>query len=189
MFLILTKLGYSQTAITSNAFIEACYNKVECYGISNFALIFLNNNNGDFLLKIDFNNFRIGNDTLDDWLDDLSKSQFLFTGNLNSNELNGVINNNSKPSIINGKINFNEITKPYNLELRIFRNSKEGTLISNNAQNYFDRVAISSLQIIFHAKDFHIGNKNHHFKKTIRIAITRGYINEWSPEAESLIKH
>jgi len=188
IFLIITKIGYSQSVVTSNAFIEACYNKTECYGLSNSALIFLNNN-GEFTLQMDFNNFRIGNDTLDDWLNDLSKTCFLFKGTVNPSEFSGVVNNNSKPSIVNGYINFNGIIKPYNLEVNFLRNSQEGNLISNNAQNYFDRVAISSMQIVFHARDFHIGNRSHHYKKTIRIAIARGYINEGTSETDLFIKH
>ena len=99
------------------------------------------------------------------------------------------VNINSKPCIVNGFINFNGITKPYDLEVNFIRKSQEGTLLGNNAQNHFDRVAISSMQIVFHAKDFHIGNRSHHFKKTIRIAIGKGYVNEWTPETDLLIKH
>jgi hypothetical protein len=57
------------------------------------------------------------------------------------------------------------MTKPYSLELNFYRNSREETLVSNNAQNYFDRVAISSMQFVFHAKDFHIGDRSHHYKR------------------------
>ena len=188
LFLIFNAVSYSQNILPSNTFIQACYNNTECYGISNSAQIFLNNNTGDFLIQMDFNGFRIGNDTLDDWLNDLSKSCFVFTGNIHAKELTGIINNNSQPVVVNGKIDFNGYSKPYNLEVVFFRQSREGTLISNSAQNPLDRIAISSMQIVFHAKDFHIGDRAHHFKKTIRITITRGYINEWTPEVNLLIK-
>ena len=188
LFLLLTKLSYSQSVLTSNAFVEACYNKTECYGLSNSALIFLNNS-GEFVVQVDFNNFKLGNDTLDDWLNDLSKSSLLFKGILKPSEYTGMLNINSKPIIVNGSIKFNGVTKPYNLELHFFINSRERTLLNTAGLSSSDQIAISSIQIVFHAKDFNIGNRRHHFTKTIRVVIGKGYINEWTPETDLLINH
>ena len=50
--------------------------------ISNSGLIFLNGTTGEFLVQVDFNKFKIGNDTLDDWLNNLSKTYLIFKGQL-----------------------------------------------------------------------------------------------------------
>lgn len=178
---------HAQNVFPSNAFIETCYNKTDCYRIGNSSLIFLNNTTGDFLIQVDFNKFKIGNDTLDDWLNDLSKSHLTFKGRLNTKDLLDMNNYYVKNRFVNGSLSFNGISIPYKLELIFFRNGKEGSIESEPAQNYYNRIALGNLQIKFHAKDFKIGNREHHYKKTIRLYIDRGYINEWTSETNSFI--
>jgi len=45
------------------------------------------------------------------------------------------------------------------------------------------------MQLAFYPKDFNIHKKHHHYKKSITIAIYRGYINELKPGMENLIKN
>ncbi len=189
-FIILfsTHFSFSQNVVPSNAFVETCYNKEDCYRINNSAFIFKNNITGEFLLQVDFSKFKIGNDTLDDWLNDLSKTYFIFDGQLSPSDMININHNSSKPCVVNGTLHFNGYTKPYRLELSFFRIAGTGSVIGNTTPNYVERPTVS-MQIAFHAKDFHIGNRSHHYKKTIRLAISRGYVNDWSPEVNALIKH
>lgn len=188
LFITISHPGFSQNVVPSNAFVETCYNKVDCYGINNSAFIFKNNITGEFLLQVDFSKFKIGNDTLDDWLNDLSKTYFIFDGQLSPSDMININHNSSKPCVVNGTLHFNGYTKPYRLELSFFRIAGTGSVIGNTTPNYVERPTVS-MQIAFHAKDFHIGNRSHHYKKTIRLAVSRGYVNDWSPEVNALIKH
>lgn len=189
VLMTLSTAGLAQNIMPSNAFVETCYNKTDCYRISNSAFIFKNSISGEFLLQVDFSKFKVGNDTLDDWLFDLSKTYLLFHGQLSATDMANINNNSSKPCIVNGTIDFNGYTKPYRLELTFYRSMGTGTVISNTLPaNFVDRPTVT-LQLAFHAKDFHIGNRSHHYKKTIRLAISRGYVNEWTPEVNAMIKH
>ena len=85
-------------------------------------------------------------------------------------------------------IKFNGISKPYSIELTIFEIPKDALLFKENSQDYFDRVN-ANLQLAFYPKDFNIHKKHHHYKKSITIAIYRGYINELKPGMENLIKN
>lgn len=190
LFLLLScsNISFSQTIIPSTTYARSCYNKHECYSISNSGLVFFNKENNELIVQIDFNKFKLGNDTLDEWLVDLSESNFLFKGNLNTNDLLELSHHNSKPINVNGMIKFNGISKPYSVELTIFEIPKDALLFKENSQDYFDRVN-ANLQLAFYPKDFNIDKKNHHYKKSITIAIYRGYINELKPGMETLIKN
>lgn len=188
VWMTLSTAGLAQNIVPSNAFVETCYNNTDCYRISNSGFIFKNSISGEFLLQVDFSKFKIGNDTLDDWLNDLSKTYLLFHGQLSATDMANINNNSSRPCVVNGTIDFNGYTKPYRLELTFFRSSGTGTVISNTQPNYVDRPTVT-MQLAFHAKDFHLGNRNHHYKKTIRLAISRGYVNDWTPEVTAIIKH
>lgn len=186
MFLIWfsISLSYSQNLIPSTTYLQLCYNKKACFSIANSSLIFFNNQNNELILQVDFDKFKTGNDTLDEWLNDLEHRHLVFKGHLNTNNLLLLSHHNSKPIMVNGIVTFNGISKPHTIELNIFEISNAGILFNNNSQDYFDRVNINT-QLAFFTKDFNI---NKHYKKTITIALYRGYINELKPEMESLIK-
>ncbi len=156
--------------------------------ISNSGLIFLNGTTGEFLVQVDFNKFKIGNDTLDDWLNNLSKTYLIFKGQLDPVDLGimiGTNNQGSKPTVVNGTLSFNGISKPYKIEI-YYSGSYQETIV-NSEQHYRDRATIN-MQIAFHAKDFNIGDRKHHYTKTIHLAISRGFVNEWVPEIDFFIK-
>lgn len=188
LFLTSCVFSFSQNIIPSTTYARSCYNKHECYSISNSGLVFFNKENNELIVQIDFNKFKIGNDTLDEWLIDLSESNFVFKGNLNTNDLLELSHHNSKPINVNGMIKFNGISKPYSIELTIFEITKDALLFKENSQDYFDRVNVN-MQLAFYPKDFNIHKKHHHYKKSITIVIYRGYINELKPGMETLIKN
>ena len=73
------------------------------------------------------------------------------------------------------------------MELNIFEIPKDAMLYKENSQDYFDRINLN-VQLAFSPKDFDIDKKNQHYKKTVAIALYRGYINELKPGMEFLIK-
>lgn len=179
--------SYSQNVIPSTAYLQSCYNKHDCFSISNSALVFFNPNNNQLIAQFDFNKFKLGNDTLDEWLKELSETNLVFRGNLNTNDLLSLSHHNSKSILINGTIHFNGISKPHSLELTIFEISKDAILYKDNSQDYFDRVN-ANMQLAFYPKDFNIDKKHQHYKKSVTIAVYRGYINELKQGMEFLIK-
>ena len=178
--------GFSQVTLPSKAYMQTCYNKHDCYSISNSAYIFFNSNNNELSVIVDFNKFRLGNDTLDEWLKDLSGTQLVFKGQLCTNDLLLLSHHNSKPIIVNGQINFNGVSKSYSAEVNMFDISKEGLLFMSNGQDYFDRVNVN-MQLSFNPKDFIIDRKRHHYKKSVIIGVYRGCINEMKPDMEALL--
>jgi len=186
--IFLTKLSYSQQLVYSNTYVQSCYDKKDCFSINNSSLIFFNPNNNEIILEVDFSKFKLGNDTLDEWLHDLEKSHLVFRGSLNTNDLLSLSHHNTKPIQINGLITFNGITKPYNLEINIFEIANTGIMFLNNSQDYFDRVNVN-MHLGFYPKEFGIDKKQKHFKKSITIALYRGYLNQYRPEIESLLQN
>ncbi len=181
-------IAKSQNIIPSTAYIQSCYHKHECFSISNSALVFFNPGKNELIAQVDFNKFKLGNDSLDQWLKDLSETNLVFRGNLNTSDLLTLSHHNSKSLIVDGLINFNGFTKPYSLELNIFEVPKDASLLfKENSQDYFDRVN-ANIQIAFYPKDFNVDKRHQHYKKSVSIAIYRAYINELKQGMEFLIK-
>ena len=180
-------ISRSQNLIPSTTYIQSCYNNHICYSINNSALVFFNTKNSEIIVQLDFNKFKIGNDTLDEWLTDLSGSHLVFKGQLISNNLLELSHHNSKSISVNGLISFNSISKPYTMELNIFEIPKDALLYKENSQDYFDRINLN-MQLAFNPKDFNIDKKHQHYKKSVTIALYRGYINELKQGMEFLIK-
>ena len=179
-------LSFSQSLIPSNAYVQTCYNKLDCYSIGNSAFLYLNHGNNEFILQIDFSMFKLSNDTLDEWLENLTVSQLIFKGSLNTSNSAGLSHPVLKPISVNGFVTFNGITKPYRMELFVSGNSQSGLNQVGNPQNNYD-IVNASLQLLIHPKDFKVVSKSHHYKNKITIAISRGYLNELTPQLEHLI--
>ncbi len=188
LFFISPFIGLSQNVIASDAYIQSCYNRHECYSIGNSALIFLDQRTNEFIIQVDFNKFKIGNDTLDEWLVNLSESNLVFRGQLKPHNDLLLSIPVFKTISVKGTINFNGYDKPYNLDLIFLGNAREGLQMMSSPSNFTD-VTKASLQIAFNPKDFKIDSRNHHYKKTITISISRGYINNLTPETAPLLKY
>lgn len=179
-------ISFSQNLIPSYAYIQTCYNKQDCYSIGNSAFLYLNHSNNEFILQVDFSKFKLGNDTLDEWLENLTVSQLIFKGSLNTSNSAGLSHPLLKPINVNGFVTFNGITKPYHMEIVVSGNSQSGLNQVGNPQNNYD-IVNASLQLLIHPKDFKVVTKSHHYKNKITIAISRGYLNELTPQLEHLI--
>lgn len=187
LFIIVAVQVNAQNIQSSKTYVNTCFNDQQCFSLNNSSYIFYNNANHELILTVDFSKFKIGNDTLDEWLDDLDDTKLVFKGKINTDNLLSLTHHNSKPIILNGLITFNGVSHSHSVEMTMFEISKEGMLYSNNGEDYFDRINVN-LQFGFHPKEFKINKKKHHLKKKIVLSVYRGIINSYKPGMEKWIE-
>jgi hypothetical protein len=174
---------FSQQVLSSKTYIQTSYNHQQNFSLNSSSYVFYNPDNHEFIIKVDFAKFRIGNDTLDEWLDDLDDSKLIFRGYLNTDNLLDLTHHNSKALLVNGIMSFNGISHSHTVELTLFEIPRESLLFIENQNNYFDRIN-ANLQFGFYPKEFKIDKKPHHLKKKITLAIYRGYVNPFTQSME-----
>jgi hypothetical protein len=184
----LLSLGTSaQEVQSSKTYIQTCYNDKQCFSLNSSSFIFYNPDNHELLISVDFNKFKLGNDTLDEWLYDLDDTKLVFRGQLNTDNLLTLTHHNSKAIIVNGLMSFNGVSHTHSIELTLFEIPREGILFNDNQNNYFDRIN-ANLQFGFYPKEFKLNKKQHHLKKKITLAIYRGYVNPYRSNTENFLK-
>lgn len=189
VFLALFNLkSWAQEIYPSNTAIQACYNNTNCFGNQQSSFLLYDEASHEFYIVVDFSKFKIGIDSLDAWLDDLDDTKFIFKGVLNSDKLPALSNHGHKTLHINGNVTFNNVVHSYSIDLVLFKISSDGILFRNTGNDYYDRIR-SNVQISFKPKEFKLDKKPHHLKKTISINIGSGYINQYKPGMESVIRN
>lgn len=173
----------AQDVQPSKTYIQTCYHDQQCFSLNSSSFIFFNPDNHELIIHVDFAKFKIGNDSLDEWLDDLAGTKLIFRGQLNTDNLLNLTHHNSKAILVNGLISFNGVSHAHTIELTLFEIPREGMLFTDNQNNYFDRIS-ASLQFGFYPKEFKINKKPHHLKKKITLAVYRGYVNPFKPGLE-----
>lgn len=184
--LLLVKLQ-GQNILSSNSFIQTCINNSQCFSINNSSYLFYDESKSALYLKIDFAKFKSGQDSLDEWLDDLGSTYLYFKGPVDKDVFqSGFANHHTKVLKLHGQAYLNGIWHNQDVELSLF--SSENSIINttnNNAQ--YDNIKVNfGLSIM--PKDYKIHKKAHHLKKTIFIGITMGRINLLQPGMESILK-
>lgn len=183
LFAILSlKTLSAQDIFPSKTYINTCYNDQQCFSLNSAAFIFYNNDNHELSFSIDFSKFKTGNDTIDNWLDDLDDTKLTFKGQLNYDNLLVLTHHNSKAIKVSGLMTFNNVSHAHSIEVNIFEVSREGVLFQNNQQDYNDRINVN-LGFAFMPKEFKIDKKAHHLKKKITVGIYRGYVNNYNSNA------
>jgi len=189
LILIIASLQVSaQEIFSSKTYINTCYHNQQCFSLNNSSFVFYNEDNHELIIVIDFAKFKIGNDTLDEWLDDLDDTKLIFKGYLQTANLLDLTHHNSKALVVNGVMSFNGIAHAHSIEFTLFELPREGMLFMDNQNNYFDRIN-ANLQFGFYPKEFKINKKPHHLKKKITVAIYRGYVNPFRPGMEHWIRN
>lgn len=184
--LLLTAQLKAQDIQSSKTFINTCYHDQQCFSLNSSSYIFYNEDSHKLMIVVDFAKFKTGNDTLDEWLDDLDDTKLTFEGDLNTNNLLNLTHHNSKAIVVNGLMSFNGISHAHSIELTLFEIPREGMLYTDNQNNYFDRIK-ANLQFGFYPKEFKVNKKPHHLKKKITLAIYAGYLNLFKPGMERWI--
>lgn len=177
---------FGQDVKPSKTYIQTCYHDQQCFSLNNSSYVFYNPDNHELIISVDFSKFKIGNDTLDEWLNDLDDTKLVFKGQLNTDNLLTLTHHNSKAILVNGIISFNGISHSHTIELTLFEITQEAILFTDNKNNYFDRIN-ANLQFAFYPKEFKINKKPHHLKNKITLAIYRGYVNPFNQGMEHLI--
>ena len=183
IFLISSLSTFAQDVKSSKTYIQTCYLDQQCFSLNSSSFIFYNLDNHELIITVDFAKFKVGNDTLDEWLDDLDDTKLIFRGQLNTDNLLTLTHHNSKAIVVNGLMSFNGISHAHAIELTLFEIPREGMLFIDNQNDYFDRIN-ANLQFGFYPKEFKINKKTHHLKKKITVAIYRGYVNPFRPGME-----
>lgn len=178
---------FAQGIISSSSFIQTCINKSQCFSINNSSVLFYDESKSAFYLKIDFLKFKTGQDTLDDWLDDLSSSNLYFTAPMDKEIFqSGFSNHHIKVIKLQGQVFLNGVWHNQDVEMDLYSSENSVSEIKNN-QNIYDQIKVN-FSLTLSPKDFKIHKKAHHLKKTILIGVSLGRINLLLPSMIDILK-
>lgn len=188
IFMIVNALMVNaQNVISSSAYIQTCIQKTNCFSVNNTSYLFYDEAKEELILKIDFKKFKTGQDTIDDWMDDLSGSNLYFIAHINRREFSNLSNNNSKVlNKVSGSIYFNDIWQNTVTEVTIFQTSENSMLSRSTNDNVYDTFKVN-FGFSFLPKDFKIHKRAHHLKKVITIGLAAGRINQLKPEMQGFL--
>jgi len=173
----------SQGIQSSNTYIQTKYHHAVCFSVNNSSYLFYDESKQTLYLKIDFSKFKSGQDSLDEWLDDLSSTNFYFKAELDKHAFDGGFSNSQGKSLkLNGQAFLNGVWHNHQIDLSLFSaEAKSGSV------NPYEQVR-ANFGLAILPKDFKIHKKPHHLKKVINIGVTLGRINLLSPDMVNLLK-
>ena len=176
---------HAQSIISSNTYIQACIDKTQCSAINNSSYLFYDESSSNLYLKIDFANFKTGQDSIDDWLNDLTETFLYFKAPLEQEAFKGLSNHNHKTYKVNGQLFLNGIWQNKNLEVTLF--STENSILSTTTNaNIYDNVKVN-FSFSVSPREYKLHKKPHHLKKSIFIAISLGRFNLLQPASRQLL--
>jgi hypothetical protein len=148
--------------------------------------LFFDENSSNLYLKVDFESFKVGQDSIDDWLDDLSGSFLYFKARLPDGFFLGLSNHNHKTEKLNGRVFLNGIWQNQSMEITVY-SSENSIMTSNTNGNAFDNYKVN-FSLSISPREFKLHKKPHHLRKTIFIGVALGRINLLPPaSAEQLL--
>lgn len=175
----------AQDLISSNTMIQTCIKDMQCFSVSNSSYLFYDESKSSFYLKLDFKKFRVGQDSIDDWLNDLSDNYLYFKAPMDPGAFSNLANHNHKTIKLNGQVFLNGIWHNQTIDLSLFM-TENGMLNQNINNNSYDFYKVNfSLSIL--PKEFKVHKKPHHLRKTIFIGVSLGRINQLQPGMQSLL--
>lgn len=177
---LLISVVHAQEIKKSVTYVDTYYHGEKHFSIKEASQVFYDATNGDIKIKINFSQFKCGVDSIDEWLEDLTGTELIFTGHLPTTDLIALTHHNTKTMELPGILAFNNQTHAVKINFGMYEISKEGILYKNTGQDLLDRIAANIL-IIIHPKDFGINKKPHHLTKKISIAIGRAFLNNSMP--------
>lgn len=177
--------GRAQSIISSNTYIQACIDKTQCSAINNSSYLFYDENSANLYLKIDFAAFKTGQDSIDDWLNDLTGSNLYFKAPVSPEAFKGLSNHKHRTLKLNGQLQVNGIWQGKSIELTLF-SSENGIMTTNTNDNLYDHVKVN-FSFSFLPKDFKLHKKPHHLRKSIFLGVALGRINLLQPAQRALL--
>ncbi len=176
---------HAQDISPSVTYIKTCIEKTQCSSINNSSLLFYDESKAQFYLKIDFNKFKTGQDSIDYWLADLTESFLYFKAPFAIESFSGLSNHNHKTFKLNGQIFFNGIWHSQSIDLSLFA-TENGTLSYANSGKLFEQLKVN-FSLSISPKDFKIHKKAHHLRKTIFIGVALGHVNALQQGQQQLL--
>ncbi|MFN7912570.1 MAG: hypothetical protein ACK5QC_12160 [Bacteroidota bacterium] len=178
-----SKSKAQQDVVSSNIYIQTCIDKTQCSSINSAGYLFYDESKQHIYLKVDFNKFKTGEDSVDYWLKDLTETYLMVKGPLASESFLGLSNNNHKTHRLAAQVFINGIWQTQNIDVTIF--SAENSILAHNAfgTNYNKYKLNFSINIV--PKDFKIHKKSQHLKKTIFLGVALGRVNLLTPSLQS----
>lgn len=176
---LITGNGYGQAEglIPSNAYIQTCIDKSQCFAINSSAFVFYDESKEAVYLRLDLKKFKTGEDTLDAWLDDLGGDFLYMKAPLEkSNFLGGLANYNSKTFRINAQVMLNRVWNDEPVELTISQSEPVPLEPNTGTGNYANKRITFAL--VLAPKNYKVHKGSHHVKKTIYIGVHSGRINQ-----------
>jgi hypothetical protein len=176
----------AQNVLSSNTYIQTKYHHASCFSVNNSSYLFYDESKQYLFLKIDFSKFKSGQDSLDEWLDDLSSTFFYFKAPVEKEIFqSGFANHHIKAIKLKGQAYLNGVWHNLDLELSVYSVENSLTASTTGYDSYENIRANFSLAIM--PKDFKVHKKPHHLKKIIHIGVTLGRINVLQPSMEKLL--
>lgn len=177
---------FAQEILSSSTYIKTCIQKTECSSIGNSSIMFYDQSKASLYLRLDFNKFRFGQDSVDYWLDDLSATFLYFKIDFPQENFAGLIKHQLKTFKLNGQIYLNGIWQNQTIEVTVFCSDNSVFSSTNSGQNPYENYKLNmSFNIL--PKDFNIHKKPHHLKKVIFVGVALGRINLLQPDQQHLL--
>lgn len=177
----------AQELIKSPVYIQTCIDKTQCFSVINNAYLFYDENREELFLRVDFKKVKQEKDSLYDWLDDLSSSDFLFKTKIPKTQLPLINSSHTKVLRLPGLMYFNSILLNTIVEISILAASESSfPQLTSNQNNY--AFYNFSFGISFLPKEFKIHHKPHHLKKTISIGVSAARPNLLLPAMQHLVE-
>lgn len=172
-----------QDVVSSNIYIQTCIDKTQCSSINSAGYLYYDESKQQIYLKVDFNKFKTGEDSVDYWLKDLTETFLIVKASLNTESFLGLSNNNHKTYKLAAQVFINGIWQTQNIDVTIF--SAENSILAHNAfgNNYNKYKLNFSINIV--PKDFKIHKKSQHLKKTIFLGVALGRVNLLTPALQT----
>lgn len=175
----------AQNIISSNTYIQACIDKTQCSAINNSSYLFYDENGSNLYLKIDFATFKTGQDSIDDWLNDLTGTFLYFKAPLDQEAFKGLSNHNHKTLQLHGELFLNGVWHNKTVEITMFASDNSIMNTTTNG-NLYDQVK-TNFSFSIAPRDFKLHKKPHHLRKSIFVAISLGRFNLLPPGAKHLL--
>jgi hypothetical protein len=186
LVLLITFLkGNAQYIVQSNAYIQACIQKTQCFSSNGSAAIFFDDTKNYIYLKLDMNKFKIGIDSLDEWLNDMAESFLYVKAPASAEMLRSIAPSNYKNTNVNAQVYLNNSWHQVPIELT-FVNSRNASITQSTSGSTFENLRVN-MAISIAPREFKLHKKPHHLKKTIFIGVAMGTINPLLPEMEQIL--
>ena len=116
-----------QSYSSSRVYVQTNYHKEVCFSFSSDAFLYYDANKQELSFSIDFSTFKVGIDSLDEWLDDLSDGKLKFVASLPEDQLPPISNHSSRLFHLGGDLTMNGKTNKHIVDAVIFSITDQNT--------------------------------------------------------------